>query len=93
MSLLTENFNLRFSSRQKYPNYRDNCTILFPVVFLICWMPFFTLNMIKIYMLFMDSWSEHYEVGSGSGTGFSVPGSGSMTLPVPLVPGFPYSIH
>ncbi|KAF8383142.1 dop-6 [Pristionchus pacificus] len=32
------------------------------MVFLICWMPFFTLNMIKIYMLFMDSWSEHYEL-------------------------------
>ncbi|GMT03483.1 hypothetical protein PENTCL1PPCAC_25657, partial [Pristionchus entomophagus] len=32
------------------------------MVFLICWMPFFTLNMIKIYMLFMNSWSEHYEL-------------------------------
>lgn len=47
-----------------------NFEFSFPVVFLICWMPFFTLNMIKIYMLFMDSWSEHYEVGSGSGNGF-----------------------
>ncbi|GMT37557.1 hypothetical protein PFISCL1PPCAC_28854 [Pristionchus fissidentatus] len=32
------------------------------LVFLVCWMPFFTLNMVKIYKLFMNNWPESYEV-------------------------------
>ncbi|VDD87917.1 unnamed protein product [Enterobius vermicularis] len=31
-------------------------------VFLICWLPFFTLNMIKVYKLFYNNWPEHLEI-------------------------------
>uniref|UniRef100_A0A0N5A936 G_PROTEIN_RECEP_F1_2 domain-containing protein n=1 Tax=Syphacia muris TaxID=451379 RepID=A0A0N5A936_9BILA len=32
------------------------------VVFLMCWLPFFTLNMVKVYKLFYNSWPEHLEI-------------------------------
>lgn len=31
-------------------------------VFLVCWLPFFTLNMIKVYRLIEDDWPEELEV-------------------------------
>ncbi|VDN33772.1 unnamed protein product [Gongylonema pulchrum] len=33
-----------------------------PVAFLACWLPFFTLNMVKVYKLMYSSWPEHLEI-------------------------------
>uniref|UniRef100_A0A9J2Q810 G-protein coupled receptors family 1 profile domain-containing protein n=1 Tax=Ascaris lumbricoides TaxID=6252 RepID=A0A9J2Q810_ASCLU len=39
-----------------------SCVHFFTVVFLVCWLPFFTLNMVKVYKLMFNYWPTDLEV-------------------------------